>query len=331
MDLDAYVGAHQGEWARLASLTKQRRLTSAESDELLDLYERVGTHLSYLRTNAPDPSVLQYLSTILARARSRAMGTRTASWASVAQFFVRDFPAVLYRMRRWWISVLVVNVLVGFAIGWWAQAYPGVQTQLISPQEIQQLVESDFENYYSENAAADFAGKVWTNNAWVAAVCIAGGVLGLPVLYMLWVNMFNVGIIGGIMATHGRLDLFFGLILPHGLLELTAVFVAAGVGLRLFWSWVEPGPVPRGARLAQEARSAMTVVLGLVVVLFVSGVVEAFVTPSGLPTWARIGIGVVVWLAFIVYVFTLGRVAHREGVTGDLAEGDREAALPVVG
>ena len=52
-----------------------------------------------------------------------------------------------------------------------------------------------------------------------------------------------------IMIRHDRGDLFFGLILPHGLLELTAVFVAAGVGLRVFWSWVAPGdrsrsPVP---------------------------------------------------------------------------------------
>ena len=42
------------------------------------------------------------------------------------------------------------------------------------------------------------------------------------------------------------------------------------------------------------ARSAVAVALGLVVVLAVSGVVEAFVTPSALPTWARIGIGVLV-------------------------------------
>ena len=82
---------------------------------------------------------------------------------------------------------------------------------------------------------------MWTNNAWVAAVCLAGGALGVPVVYMLWQNISNLGLIGGLMADHNRLDLFFGMILPHGLLELTAVFVAAGAGLRMFWAWVEPG------------------------------------------------------------------------------------------
>ena len=52
------------------------------------------------------------------------------------------------------------------------------------------------------------------------------------------------------MIRHDRGDLFFGLIMPHGLLELTAVFVAAGVGLRLFWAWVAPGDRTRSQSLA---------------------------------------------------------------------------------
>ena len=95
------------------------------------------------------------------------------------------------------------------------------------------------------------------------------------------------------MVGHGRGALFFGLILPHGLLELTAVFVAAGAGLRLFWSWIEPGPRTRAQAIAHEGRTAVAVALGLAVVLLVSGVIEAFVTPSRLPTWARLAIGIV--------------------------------------
>jgi len=42
------------------------------------------------------------------------------------------------------------------------------------------------------------------------------------------------------------------------------------------------------------------------------------VTPSPLPTWARISIGVVVWAAFLAYVGIFGRRAARAGETGDL-------------
>ncbi|MCW2793457.1 MAG: integral rane protein, partial [Nocardioides sp.] len=74
----------------------------------------------------------------------------------------------------------------------------------------------------------------------------------------------------------------------------------------------------RAAASAREGRTAGTVVLGLVVVLFVSGLIEAFVTPSGLPTWARIGIGVLAEGVFFAYVFVVGRAAFHRGHTGDI-------------
>ena len=91
------------------------------------------------------------------------------------------------------------------------------------------------------------------------------------------------------MAANDRTGLFFGLILPHGLLELTAVFVACGLGLKLGWTVVDPGRRTRARALAEEGRALVAGALGLALVLFVSGLVEAFVTPSPLPTWARLG------------------------------------------
>ncbi|WP_109508492.1 stage II sporulation protein M [Nocardioides speluncae] len=320
MDLDAYVQAHLHEWRRLEALTKQRRLSGAESDELVDRYQQVATHLSVVRTSAPDASLVAYLSSILARARMRAVGTRVASWRGVLHFFTDRFPAALYRLRWWWIGTLVANVIVTAVLMWWLLEHPRVEQSLLSPEQVDQLVNEDFENYYSEHAATSFATQVWVNNAWVAALCIALGVLGLPVIWLLFNNIANLAIIGSIMHRHGHGEHFWGLILPHGLLELTAVFVAGGVGLRLFWSWIDPGSLTRSRSFAREGRTAITVALGLVVVLFISGVIEAFVTPSGLPTWARVGIGITAELVFFAYVFTLGRAAYRRGETGDIAE-----------
>ena len=84
MDLDAFVAAHRGEWERLDELTRQRRLTGADADEILDRYQRVATHLSMIRSTAPDASLVGYLSMLLARARSRAAGTRTARNSGIA-------------------------------------------------------------------------------------------------------------------------------------------------------------------------------------------------------------------------------------------------------
>ena len=320
MDVDAFVAAHSARWDRLDQLARRRRLSGAEADELVDGYQQVATHLSVLRSAAPDPAVMAYLSRGLARARTRTTGTRTTSWHDVSTFLVATFPAALYRTRRWWLATLVVDLVVAAGMLTWLLQHPGLQSALVPPAEADRLVNSEFAGYYDQYAASHFAAQVWTNNAWVAALCVALGVFGVPVVYLLFQNVLNLAVIGALMIGHGRGALFFGLILPHGMLELTAVFVAGGVGLRLFWSWVEPGSLSRSQSLAHEGRTAAAIALGLVLVLLVSGLIEAFVTPSGLPTWVRITIGAVAELAFLGYVFGLGGPAWRAGHTGDVSD-----------
>jgi uncharacterized membrane protein SpoIIM required for sporulation len=320
VDLDAYVLAHHADWSRLEGLLTKRRLSGAEADELVERYQQVGTHLSVLRSAAPDPTLVAHLSSLLARARNRSVGARVSSWHGVVLFFSDRFPAALYRLRWWWLGCLAANVAVTVVMMWWLLDHPNVEQSLLSPGEVDQLVNNDFEGYYSQYAASHFAAQVWVNNAWVAALCLGLGILGLPLVKVLFDNVANLAIIGSIMMRHDRGQLFWGLILPHGLLELTAVFVAGGVGFRLFWSWVEPGNVSRSQALAHEGRTAGTVALGLAAVLLLSGAIEAFVTPSGLPTWARVGIGVLAEAAFFAYVFVLGRAAYLRGETGDIGE-----------
>jgi uncharacterized membrane protein SpoIIM required for sporulation len=329
VDLDAYLMVHQPQWKRLEELSGRRRLTGAEADELLDLYQRVSTHLSVVRSASPDPSVVSYLSSVLARARVASAGARTSTWSDLRAFFTHTFPAALYRTRWWWLSTTLASVVLAAIVAWWAIDNPQVWSNQLTPAEIEAYVGTDFENYYSEYPHAEFGTLVWFNNARVAALCIALGVLGLPVLYVLGSNVVSVGVAAALMISNDRGALFFGLILPHGLLELTAVFVAAGVGLRLFWSWVDPGPMSRLASFAKEGRTAIAISLGLVVVLFVSGAIEGFVTPSGLPTWARILIGVVAEALFFAYVFVVGRAAVAQGATGDVMARDAGDVAPV--
>jgi hypothetical protein len=71
--------------------------------------------------------------------------------------------------------------------------------------------------------------------------------------------------------------------------------------------------------------------LGLAVVLLISGMIEAFVTPSGLPTWARVGIGVLAELAFLGYVVGLGRRAVRAGEIGDVRAAEAGDLAPTAG
>jgi uncharacterized membrane protein SpoIIM required for sporulation len=332
VDVDAYVAAHGGEWQRLEALVGRRgRLSGDEVDELVSLYQRAATHLSVIRSASPDPALVGRLSTLVARARSAVTGSHAPAWKDLARFFTMSFPAALYRSARWWGAVGVVFCLLGLVVGAWVAGNPHVQATIATPEEIRQLVDHDFEDYYSSAPAGSFAAKIVSNNAWVAAMCLALGVFILPVIYILWQNALNVGISGGLMAANGRLDLFFGLILPHGLLELTCVFVAAGAGLRLGWSWIDPGPRSRSQALMEEGQAAGALAMGLACTLLLSGVIEAFVTPSGLPTWARISIGLVAWAAFMAYVFVLGRRAAQAGDLGAIGGAGAADVAPSAG
>jgi uncharacterized membrane protein SpoIIM required for sporulation len=331
MDLDAYVAEHAGQWRRLEDLARRRKLDPAEADELVSLYQRAATHLSVIRSRSPDPALVAKLSRIVLTARGAITGGSAFSWRTVGRFFTHTFPLAVYETRAWWSTVAVANVALALVMMYYVAGHPDVQAAFLSDDKIQQIVNSDFAGYYSENQAQNFALEVWTHNALLTGQCLVAGVLVLPVLYLLAMNLFNLGLIGGVMIGNGRSDVFFGLIIPHGLLELTAVFIAAGVGLRIGWAWIAPGPGrTRGRALAQTARSGMLVALGLVGVLAVSGLLEAFVTPSPLPTILRIAIGVLVWLAFLAYVVVLGWRADVERVTTDLEAPLNEDVRPTV-
>ncbi|MEU6988740.1 stage II sporulation protein M [Streptomyces sp. NPDC046324] len=332
MDLDVYVIAHRAEWDRLDQLLRRGgKLSGAEADELVALYQRTATHLSLIQSSAPDPMLTARLTQLVARARATVTGTRRSSWRDAVRFLTAGFPAAVYRSRHWWVPTAVLSTLLAVLIGWWIGTHPEVQSAIGAPAELREMTRpgGQYETYYSSHPAASFAAQVWTNNAQAAAMCLVlGAFLCFPVLWILFLNMLNLGVAIGLMSAAGRLDVMLGLLLPHGLLELTAVFVAAGTGLRLGWTLIEPGPMTRRAALAEEGRAAVGMAIGLALVLFLSGLIEGFVTPSGLPTWARIAIGIAAELAFLVYVYVLGARAVRAGDTGDVEETDRSAALP---
>jgi len=332
VDIDAFIAAHAPTWARLEKLIAKAhrpgRCSGAELDELVDLYQRTATHLSVVRTASPDPLLVDRLSSLTLKARSVVTGGRVRGWGEVGRFFTTTFPAAVWRSRWWALGATLFTLAIATAVGVWVATHPEIHGTIAAPEQIRQMVEHDFEDYYSSAPAASFGTKVFFNNAWVATLAFSLGILlGIPTVWVLFQNAVNVGIAGGLMAAHDKLDLFFGLITPHGLLELTAIFIAGGVGLRIGWTVIDPGERRRSDALAEEGRSAVAVVLGLVAAFALAGFTEAYVTPSGWPTWARIAWGVAIEAAFLAYVLVLGRRAARRGETGDLMaalRGDRE-------
>src|SRR5438477_5517536 len=326
MDVDTFLTTNQASWDRLSWLVgragrRVRRLSPDELEELVALYQRTATHLSYARTSYHDPALTATLSSLVARAGAVVYGSRPRTVRALGRFFAITFPAAVWYSRRFVAVSAALFLVPAFAIGLWVASSPRA-VEATGPKAVREAyVNQDFEQYYRSAPASEFASHVFTNNVQVSIYAFAAGILlCLPTALILMVNGANVGVAGGLFASVGQQAKFWGLILPHGLLELTAVFIAGGAGLRLGWTLIDPGDRTRRAALAEEARRALAIVAGLVVVFAVAGTIEGFVTGSSLPTWARVGIGVLGEAVLLSWLVIRGRAAAARGLTGAYGE-----------
>ena len=318
-----FVQQREPAWARLEELTRRaarpRRLEPQEADELVALYQQAATDLSVVSTRAPDGPLVARLSLLVVAGRAAVSGGGDVRPLRdvLRTLLLVDAPAMVWRSRWWVMGVSVAFFGVAAAMGVWTATDGSAAARAVPPGEVQALCTTEFENYYSEQPASDFAFQVWVNNARIAVLCLVAGVLILPVLYVLAINAIGVGQVAGYLHDCGEAATFWGLITPHGLPELSAVLLAGAVGLRIGWTLLVPGRRRRLDAVAAEGRAALPVAAAMVVLLLYSGLVEAFVTPSPLPTVVRVGIGVLSLAGIVGWVVVLGRQAYRRGSTGD--------------
>jgi uncharacterized membrane protein SpoIIM required for sporulation len=248
VDIDRFLAGNQPVWDRLDDLTRRglrgtASLSAAELDELVRLYQRASGHLSYVRTYFADPALVARLTTLVGRSGTLVYGTRPRNLRNLGRFFTVTFPAAVWDARRFVLASAFLTLAPAVAIGVWLANSPKA-IEASGPAALRQAyVSHDFASYYSSQPSAQFAAQVTTNNIQVAFLAFAGGILlcGLTV-FILLNNGANVGYAAGLFAAAGQQSRFYGLILPHGLLELSSVVVAGGAGLSLGWALRRPHP-----------------------------------------------------------------------------------------
>jgi uncharacterized membrane protein SpoIIM required for sporulation len=322
VDIDRFIATNQESWDRLGALTTKaqrnvRSLDADELDELVTLYQRTSAHLSNARVAYRDTRLTGRLTGLVSRANGVIYGKRPRTTRDIGRFFSETFPAAVWVCRRAIFVSALLMFVPALLLGAWLANSARALDVAVPKTEQEALLQSDFENYYSSAPAAEFSTKVLVNNIQVSILAFALGVLFcVGTAYILVQNGLNIGVAAGLFVSAGQPGKFFGLILPHGLLELTAITIAGGAGLRLGWAFVAPGDRTRADALAEEGRRAVVLVLGLMLAFVTAGIIEGFVTPSGLPTWARVGIGAAVEVAFVTWVVVRGRAAVARGATG---------------
>jgi uncharacterized membrane protein SpoIIM required for sporulation len=329
VDIDIFIARNAGSWARLKELTGRARrgisrLDPDELDELVALYQKVSTHLSHAQTTYRDPGLTMRLTKLVSEASGVVYRGRSQPRRAFVDFFVWRFPAAVYQSGRFVLASALLLFVPAIVMGVWV-ANDEDARDVAWPESVREAyLNEDFESYYSDDTQVNFATGVTVNNIQVALMAFAGGILlCLPTAYVLMSNGMYLGLVAGLFASVGESPKFYGLILPHGLLELSAVVVAGAAGLRMGWTIINPGDRTRGQALAVEARRSVVIALGLVVAFMTAGFIEGFVTGRGLSTWLRVAIGIAAELLFITWIVVQGRAATHRGLTGEMGELDK--------
>jgi uncharacterized membrane protein SpoIIM required for sporulation len=241
----------------------------------------------------------------------------------VRRFLVDTFPAAVWTCRRQLLASTILFWGTGIVLALVFWLAPD-RLDLVIPDSYQEIyAEEEFASYYSENPSVLFFSRVTTNNIQVSVLAYGLGALAVvPGAFILFQNGAALGTVAGLFLQRGEFwSVFMVYVLPHGLLELTAITLAGAAGLRVGWAVFVPGDRSRPEALGDEGRRSVTIVLGTALAFLVAGLIEGFVTGSpAIPAGVKVLVGVVAWLAFLVWVLGRGRAAVAEGWTGALEE-----------
>lgn len=149
---------------------------------------------------------------------------------------------------------------------------------------------------------------IMTNNLGVAFGAFALGITaGLGTVYLLFFNGLLLGSVAAACGAAGMSWQLWSFVAPHGVLELPAICIAGGAGLRLAQGMLFPGPHPRAAALARAAGEAVRLLLGTIPLLIVAGVIEGFVSARAGPLPLKFGLAAVLAAAMAAWLAGLLR------------------------
>jgi uncharacterized membrane protein SpoIIM required for sporulation len=306
MDLDSYIAKHRAEWTALdGAVSRSYQGAHAGSDitEMIRLYLRVSSHLAEVQSRYHDPALVDYLNGLVARAHAAIYGTEARSLRGALALFGARYREAL---RRTVPHILVVAALlfgIGLAVGVWVATSQEARVGLLPPAAREALERADG-SVAIDVGSPEMSAYIFQNNVQVAFLAFALGItLGIGTLFVIVQNAALIGVLGGAAQAAGKADVFWALVLPHGFLELLAICIAGGAGLRIGWSIIDPGDRLRATALAEEARDAVLVVIGVIPAFLIAALIEGFVTGrTGMPI-LEIGLGAAIAVAYVVFLF----------------------------
>jgi uncharacterized membrane protein SpoIIM required for sporulation len=211
----------------------------------------------------------------------------TGDATSIFEWYAVQMPAALRELKQPLFIVAGIALVSICASYIWVVRYVPTQVE-ITPERVELIHKYVGENlgnldYVRENLPAPW---IFMNNTRAMVGFLFAGMISFSTLGLA-LFVFNMALIGGILGgasliSYSPLGVFAALILPHGLFELTAVFISTAAVLRMGAVLVAPQPDKSlGDVFLLSLADWFRVFIGLVIpLLAIAALVEVYVTPE---------------------------------------------------
>jgi uncharacterized membrane protein SpoIIM required for sporulation len=317
-----WLDARRPYWTRLEQLLDEtsrhglKSLTRHQLQELGLLYRQIGSDLAALREDPGSVHFADYVQRLLARAHHTIYSSADRqNPAAAVRFFVVTYPGAF----RQSLAPCLVSLLIflGGATAGAVLTYrdPDFKTKVLGPEMVDTIDRREMWTHSIVAIKPIASSQIMTNNMSVALMTFAAGITGgAGTIYMIAFNGLLLGVIGMACALSGMSVPLWSFVAPHGVLELPAIVIAGGAGLRLAQGLLFPGLLPRRQSVSRAGSEAVKLVLGCIPILVVAGVIEAFVSPTDLAVSSKFGLAAGLFALLLVYLFsTPAKALHHGG------------------
>ena len=281
----------EADWRRLEQLLSRVEKGSAASlsyEEMValpGLYRAALSSLSVARAISLDRSVTEYLEALCTRAYFFVYGPRSTLQDRLTGFFAHAWPnavKALWRETAWSAATSIQPATAPASMSaadpdWFYAFVPHGLSSGRDPTATTEFLRKTLYDDGGRKGLSVLATFLFTHNAQVAVFGFAlGFAFCLPTAYLIVTTGAMAGAFLALFAGHGLGWQLGGWMFIHGTTELFAVTLAAAAGFKLGWTVAFPGGRSRVDALADAGRQAATVMAGVVVMLFVAGLLEGF-------------------------------------------------------
>ncbi len=326
---DRFRLEREGDWMRLEAIVKRmesgrlRGLPDADVLALPVLYRTAASSLTVARETSLDNATLAYLESLVQRAWFQVYGPRQGFFGWLRGFFGGGLSR---SVREIWLDICIAlaAMIAGTLTGWLLVSrdqewyYALVPTQFLDARVPGASREALLETLAVEDSAAGlstFAASLFSNNAGVSILAFAlGFAFGVPSVMLLVHNMAVLGAMWWLYSEAGLTYEFAAWLSVHGTTEIFAILLAGAAGIHIGRSMAFPGPRSILSAAAQSGRRAAQVMVGVIFMLILAAVLEAFPRQL-LGTAERLAIGITMLALWLGYFFAF----RRQPITGDPA------------